>query len=74
MIFDPELGKEYEYSNDLNLDNEGSCDYDEKEKDKTYIEISKCCWISIKNILNNIFTSPIKYLIKYNHKNNNKKV
>ena len=75
VIFDPELGKEYEYSNNLlNSDNEDLDD--EKEKDKTYFEMLKYCLESIKSILKNIFNSPVKYLIEYgdNRKNNIKNI
>ena len=71
MIFDPELSKEYEYSNDLNSDHN---DDDNEEKEKTFLEILKHYWKSIKNILKNIFISPIKYLIEYDHRNNIKEV
>ena len=58
VIFDPELGNEYEYSNDSeDLDDDG-----EKEKDKTFFEMLKYCLESIKSGL----ISPVKYLIEYN--------
>lgn len=70
-MFDPELGKEYEYSNDLNLESD---DDDDEEKEKTCLKILKYYWKTIKNILKNIFISPIKYLIEYDHRNNIKEV
>ena len=57
------MGKEYEYSNDLSSDD----DDDNEEKEKTFSEILKHYWKTIKNILKKIFISPIKYLIEYDH-------
>jgi hypothetical protein len=49
VVFDPELGNEYEYSNDLSSE-----DSDDDYEDKTCFDILKSCWKSIKNILKNI--------------------
>ena len=64
-MFDPELGMEYEYSNEKDKTPNSNND---DEKEKTYSELLNRYWDKIKDILEIIFIDPFKYMIEYDYK------